>query len=145
MAAWQAETLAPQDAVYPSNLSAALYELGDYKGSYEAVCRSGRLLMEQELESPLSTRLSIRLAKSLRYGVRSGSIASEDMAKGTEVVDKLRSLVCNAGDKSSSSLIEAHRVWNEWRNVEADMDRVALEADEARKRLARLPIFRQTA
>lgn len=109
------------------------------------MCRSSRLLTEQELESPLSTRLLIRLAKSLRYGVRSGSIASEDVAKGADVVDRLRSLVCNAGDESSSSLIEARRVWDEWRNVEADMNRVALEADEARKRLARLPIFRQTA
>lgn len=109
------------------------------------MCRSGHLLTEKELESSLSTRLSIRLAKSLRYGVRSSSIVSEDVAKGADVVDKLRSLVCNAGDESSSSLIETRRVWDEWKNAEAEMGRIALEGDGARKRLARLPIFRQTA
>ncbi|KAK0441234.1 uncharacterized protein EV420DRAFT_1769052 [Desarmillaria tabescens] len=69
----QAEEINLRDAVFPSNLSAALYELGDYCGSFEAICRA---VQQPDCSSNLHQRLSPRMAKCHIYGTRSGTISS---------------------------------------------------------------------
>ncbi|KAF8876829.1 hypothetical protein BD779DRAFT_1677583 [Infundibulicybe gibba] len=68
----QAETADPTDVVYPSNLSAALYEIGDYAASVDAIVRALQILSVNEAQAsdPLVQRLSARLAKALCHGAR---------------------------------------------------------------------------
>ncbi|EIM87131.1 uncharacterized protein STEHIDRAFT_167970 [Stereum hirsutum FP-91666 SS1] len=142
----QAEKAAPTDAVYPSNLSAALYELGDYKGSYEAICRSADLLTKEQWESPLAKRLSARIAKCLRYGVRSGVITPDMAEKAPAVCDKLRSISRQpSGDSAPGTAADAASAWDEWDFVKGEMNKVTGNANDARGRLAQMPIFRKPA
>lgn len=130
--------------MYPSNLSAALYELGDYKGSYEAICRSADLLTKEQWESPLAKRLSARIAKCLRYGARSGVITPDMAEKAPAVCDKLRSTGRQpSGDSAPGTAADAASAWDEWDFVKGEMNKVTGNANDARGRLAQMPIFRK--
>ena len=84
---FQAENADPSDPVYPSNLSAALYEIGDYAKCVDAVIRSWNLLKDKaDVKPELIIRLSTRLAKSLCHGVCAGTITADNLAKHKEAV-----------------------------------------------------------
>lgn len=135
----QAEKAAPQEAVYPSNLSAALYELGDYPGCFQAICRATNNCPDSEANSNLLSRLSLRLAKTLAHGVRRGDISPQSIQDGSTVLERLK----KSADAGSSTNTDLVRAWNDWKRVEDETETVAKGAASARTRLSQLPIFRK--
>ncbi|THH19933.1 hypothetical protein EUX98_g8683 [Antrodiella citrinella] len=136
----QAEAAAPHEAVYSSNLSAALYELGDYASCLQAICRATNKLTEQEAQSSLSPRLSTRLAKTLSYGVREGKISADLIQSSAVVIEKLSTE--GAKPSASDELVTA---WKLWDKVDGEMDVVRKGAPDAQIRLSRLPMFKAAA
>lgn len=136
----KAENAAPDEAVYPSNLSASLYELGDYVSSFQAICRAASKLSDREKESSLVQRLSTRLAKALSYGTREGTISAEMIENDVTTVEYLSSVAEKA---ETGQDIEA--AWKEWRRVESEREAVSEGSAAARTRLSQLPIFKQAA
>jgi hypothetical protein len=129
--------------VYPSNLSAALYEIGDYLGSVQAICRSWKLL-SQDLHPPLALKLSIRMAKALVQGVRAGSVLSDVLEDNAQTIDQLEVYVHQQPTSASSSISEHFRIWNEWRQMESEVGDRKQAAQDARARLSRLPVFKNS-
>ena len=138
--AHQAEAAAPSEAVYPSNLSAALYELGDYSACFQSIIRASNKLSEAERQSSLLQRLSTRLAKTLCFGTRAGVIDCQDIQVAAVSVETLASAVDRAGASE-----EIKWAWKEWRRVERETDGVLERAAEAREGLSKLPIFKKAA
>lgn len=138
----QAESAAPSDALYSSNLSAALYELGDYAACFQAICRATNNLSEgaKGASDSLFLRLSLRLAKSLRHGVRSGTISSVLLGENITVVEKLSALSDTTGTSD-----ELRMAWTDWAKVESEMTRVSEGAYGARVRLSGIPILKKAA
>ncbi|TCD63140.1 hypothetical protein EIP91_005899 [Steccherinum ochraceum] len=135
----QAEAASPNDAVYPSNISAALFELGDYNACLQAIlCASNKLKASQD-QSSLSERLSTRLAKALTYGIRSGKITLDDVQQNAELIDELSKEGVKADAGSEATLVR-----KEWHRVSSEAEMVKSGAAVARKRLAGLPIFKRT-
>ncbi|KAG7447536.1 uncharacterized protein BT62DRAFT_1060778 [Guyanagaster necrorhizus] len=85
----QAEEVEPGDPVFPSNLSAALYETGDYAGSYQAILRSAKLLSESP-NPPLAAKLSSRLPKALTYGLRNRTVSLKDCHNDKQFIEQLK-------------------------------------------------------
>ncbi|KAF8876826.1 hypothetical protein BD779DRAFT_1695329 [Infundibulicybe gibba] len=125
------------DVVYPSNLSAALYEMGDYAASVDAIVRAWRLLSlnsDTQASEPLVQRLSARLAKALCHGARCGTIthAMVNVPANRHAIAELSS---RAGTNS---------IWEEWNTLldgygSNDWDEISRQAKVG---LSRLPIFR---
>lgn len=134
----KAEAVAPEEAVYPSNLSASLYELGNYASCFEAICRAARNLSESEAKSTLLLRLSARLAKTLSFGVYTGAISSESVRDATDVIGRL-SAAADEGDASEELTV----AWKDWKRVQKQLGCVENRAPDARFRLSKLPIFKQ--
>lgn len=140
-ASLQAEKADPHDAVYPSNLSAALYEAADYAACSEAVLRSWRLLQSHgDAKSDLIVRLSGRLAKSLCHGVRAKTITSGPLAANRPDIKHIRDAAAKA---SASALVseELTRVWSEWDVAEAEALAYVENGREALRGFSRLPMF----
>ncbi|TCD63143.1 hypothetical protein EIP91_005902 [Steccherinum ochraceum] len=134
-----AESFAPGEAVYPSNLSAAFFELGDYAASFQAIRRAFQNISNTDDVLPLSARLSIRLAKVLSHGVRDGSISSEMLKDDGEILDRVSALV----DKpdAGGELVAA---WKAWQRVDREREKVLRGTASAKARLLSLPIFRKS-
>lgn len=141
----KAEAAAPNDAVYPSNLSAALYEMGDYAACFEAICRSVKRLPEPDANPSLSLRLSTRLAKSLSYGVRSGTISSDVLQQSSGAIQALERKFNEALSKSSEVPGDTVRAWKDWKRVEKEIEAVSRGRDAAQDRLVRIPIAKKAA
>lgn len=145
----QAEKADPSDPVYPSNLSAALFEVGDYVGCVNAVLRSWALLNNKSDTKPdLLVRLSTRLAKALCHGVRDGSLDENSLASTQPDVKLVmqEATSCASGWSSSTSeaAIEAlNRAWNEWNLTAAEMDEYSAKRPVSLSGLSRLPLFCQ--
>ena len=134
----QAEKKNPQDYVYPSNLSAALYELGDYTGCAKAVARSWKFLKEVPDAKPeLIARLSTRLAKALCHGACTGTLSHDVVNALREDVSQIRTTAANSATVNE----ELIRVWKEWDTCEAEMNDYVAKRDECLARFSRLPIF----
>ncbi|SJL02420.1 uncharacterized protein ARMOST_05747 [Armillaria ostoyae] len=129
----QAEKAAPDNAIFPSNLSAALYETGDYAGSYRAIMRSAKLLSDLS-SSNLATKLSTRLSKVVSYGLRNGTISPKDYRDYEEVIEQLRQATGNSEE-----------VWRDYDRAINEHDTVVQRASSARRNLASLPIARKAA
>ena len=128
----QAERAAPGEAVYPSNLSAALFELGDYASCFKAIVRATPALSKAEKQSTLLTRLSTRLAKALTYGSRDGSLPSDVYNSGS-AADVIKTLSLEAEKASASE--EIKWAWKEWYRVRNEKKHVEENAADARIRL----------
>ncbi|KAK0442712.1 uncharacterized protein EV420DRAFT_1752253 [Desarmillaria tabescens] len=112
----QAQELSSEDPVYTSNLSAALYELGDYPGAFDAICLA---VTKSNAESPdFLQRLSTRMAKCLLYGTVDHTLVS----KRASIVEKLESSYHS-------------KEWKMVRAVEYEADRNAAGRVAARSRL----------
>lgn len=127
--------------MYPSNLSAALYETGDYQGSSEAILRSCKLLDASKNAKPdMIARLSTRLAKCLAHGVLSDHISDDFLAEHEGSIMKLK----NSSMKLSA---DAEKAWKMWDVVHRDnTGKEAREkaVAEAMRDFLRLPQRRQT-
>ncbi|KAF5371689.1 hypothetical protein D9758_003390 [Tetrapyrgos nigripes] len=135
----RAESTAPQDPVYPSNLSAALYELGDYSACFQAICRAvSNASNPKDDHSSLLSRLSLRMAKSLSLGSRNGMINTFTIEKEKTAVERLKTL-----GKSSDPKSELAITWEQWRRVEEEAKSVSNGVEEAKTRLTRLPLYRK--
>ncbi|TFK84369.1 hypothetical protein K466DRAFT_527474 [Polyporus arcularius HHB13444] len=133
----KAEQCDPKNYVYPSNLSAALYELGDYTGSIDAVVRSWRLLRDRsDAKVELITRLSTRLAKSLCHGARAGTVTNKLLRRVASDVRQLREASMNGAPDE-----ELKRVWDEWTTVYHELVPCAEKAHASLTGLSRLPLF----
>jgi hypothetical protein len=134
----QAESAAPHDPVYPSNLSAALYELGDYSACFEAICRAvANVSSSKDDHSSLLLRLATRLAKTLSHGLRNGAINKSMIERENLAVEQLKSL-----SKSSDPKSELSSAWAQWRRVESEVVLVLAGVDDAKSRLTQLPLYR---
>ena len=98
------------DRTYPSNLSAALYELGDYQGCFEAICRAARLC--SQTDDPFLLRLSTRLARCLTQGARNSTISDEAIVDEFAVIEKLKSVESTSG--SVGVMDDFRSAWKEW-------------------------------
>ncbi|KAF7790664.1 hypothetical protein EIP86_001620 [Pleurotus ostreatoroseus] len=136
----KAEYADPSNAVYPSNLSAALYEAGHYKDSAEAILRSWKLIcLSNDAKPDLAARLFTRLAKSLAHGFLGGQIADEFLTEHDYDIMRMK----NASLKPSS---EAEKAWNLWDAVhhgKTDKESREKAVSEAMREFWKLPQRRQ--
>ncbi|SJK99726.1 uncharacterized protein ARMOST_03037 [Armillaria ostoyae] len=140
----KAEKLEPKNAIYPSNLSAAYYELGDYAQAYHAICRSAKNMLISEPSPALAIKLVTRLSKTLSCGVQSGSITLKDLDDNLSTINELRVIAeTSASTSNSNASPEASSAWDEWKCVAQDFERVKNGAQDARSRLAALPFGRK--
>jgi hypothetical protein len=130
--------------VYPSNLSAACYETGDYSRSLKAIYRSWKLL-SQETNSALALKLSVRAAKALVQGVRAESISSQALVDNAQMIDQLEVVARQQPDSDLSSVPEHIRVWEDWRKMESEVGDRTQAAFQARSRLSSLAVFKKPA
>ncbi|KAH8101271.1 hypothetical protein BXZ70DRAFT_1007652 [Cristinia sonorae] len=137
----QAESASPKEAVYPSNLSAAYFELGSYATCFRAICRANSKLSEEDLNGTLFLRLSMRCAKALSHGARVGSISLELLGEeqSVQTVRRLESATEKSG--ASEELIAA---WKEWKRVEREMIAMCEGRQDAEIRLANLRVTKCT-
>ncbi|KAK7031941.1 hypothetical protein R3P38DRAFT_3265860 [Favolaschia claudopus] len=135
----KAEAAAPKESVYPANLSAALYEAGDYLACIEAITRSWGL----SAQGTLPLRLATRAAKALAHGVRADTISAAALEKHAQLIEQLENV---AKQEECNPEAESVRVWREWRAI-ADESVSGLDRSSAthaaRVRLAEIPIARR--
>ncbi|TFY67011.1 hypothetical protein EVG20_g4091 [Dentipellis fragilis] len=118
----KAEKLSGNEHVYPSNLSAALYEVGDYAGCRDAIFRACKLL-GPECDYKVSLRLSTRLAKALTYGIRQASVfAAFENVSGKQEIEKIRAMLQN-GTHDAENL----HAWEDWDKALGERQRVKME------------------
>ncbi|KAJ7609070.1 hypothetical protein FB45DRAFT_945295 [Roridomyces roridus] len=135
-----AQKLDPKSSVYPSNLSAALFEEGDYLSCISAIDRWWRLYRPADFEenplgpdSRVSLRLAGRLAKALGHAVRNGSLSTLRLHDLRDTIAELR--IVSAAVDGAPSL--------EWDVIDDVVGRHE-KAAEARTRFSTLPIFRKS-
>ncbi|KAE9410311.1 hypothetical protein BT96DRAFT_371276 [Gymnopus androsaceus JB14] len=126
------ESLSPDDPVLSSNLSTALYELGDYAGCFHAICRAAKKT-SQSNHSGLLLKLSSRLARTLSQGFWSGIITPPQIEDEKDTIEALKS--------AAKNVPEVQRLWGQWYGAES---RSKEEIATAKRRLADLPIFKRT-
>ncbi|KAJ6568362.1 hypothetical protein DFH09DRAFT_1155208 [Mycena vulgaris] len=146
----KAEELCPTNPVYASNLSAALFEEGDYLSCVATIDRWCKLHGPksasggtEELDPSLAPtralalRLSGRLAKALGHGVRTGSVSQKQIDDIGTTISQLE-LVGEAGEP------ELRRLWADWHHIAREIGDRDENRAEARARFSDLPIFRKT-
>ncbi|KAK7681418.1 hypothetical protein QCA50_015510 [Cerrena zonata] len=131
----QAEQLAPDNPVYPSNLSAAFYELGEYQQTVQAIMRAE--CKASTADTSFLARLSTRLAKTLSHGVRGGNITAEVVDSILPIIDKLRSLPIDSSPDFTKS-------WAIWEYTQGEMQGMKEKESAARRRLAELAPFKKS-
>lgn len=105
--ALQAEKSDPDNHIYPSNLSAALYEVGDYLGCIHAICRAWKKLpTSPEADTVLIQKWSLRLGKALRYGAIP---LGPEVEKVRDVIEALQALAKEG---------PAAEAWKQWVHAE---------------------------
>ncbi|KAF8958545.1 hypothetical protein BDZ97DRAFT_1906448 [Flammula alnicola] len=127
----EAEKLDLNNAVYPSNLSAALYELGDYAGCMNAVLRSWALKPSNDLALKLSTRL----AKTLSQGVQDGCINPSVVQQNLLVIKELEAT--SLTDDSDNA-----QAWKLWKSIRQGLEHHGDLSYEAKVRLSKMPIYK---
>ena len=141
----QAEKADPRDPVYPSNLSAALFESGDYAGSADAVLRSWKLLEERgDMASDLVVRLSIRLARALCHGARARLPLHDTLTRNSTEIEQLKATAAEKLSDGGKTALreESCRAWKVWEATHAEMTQDAEGKTQACLHgLSRLPLF----
>ncbi|KAH9848533.1 hypothetical protein C2E23DRAFT_785783 [Lenzites betulinus] len=138
----QAEKTDPKDAVYPSNLSAALYETGDYAQCISAVVRSWKLLEGQrDSKHDLIVRLSGRLAKSLALLAMSRPSACLVVDPHMADIKELKEYSLTAPASASPAMDGLRRAWQEWEILESNLDTYKDKSEACLGALSRLPLF----
>ncbi|KAI0649800.1 hypothetical protein C8Q79DRAFT_923284 [Trametes meyenii] len=139
----KAEKANPSDPVYPSNLSAALYEAGDYAGCISAVLRSWKLLSsQQDPKRGLVVRLSSRLAKALCLAARADPGSRSDFDSRKAEIEELKSFCLKSADSvSGASSEEISRIWEDWETAKGELDDSVQKGAACSSALSRLPLF----
>ncbi|KAI0658112.1 hypothetical protein C8Q70DRAFT_201642 [Cubamyces menziesii] len=144
----KAEKANSKDPVYPSNLSAALYEIGDYLACASAILRSWKLLQDQSESAPkpdLIIRLSTRLAKALTFAVLSKMATKADLEAYEEGIATLRERSFAIPTASTGSAVNAvdelSRAWQQWDVVQSEGDERIQKSEACLRSLSKLPIF----
>lgn len=132
----EAEALDSKNPIFPSNLSAAQYEIGDYSACTDAILRS----WSRKPDTTLAAKLSTRLAKALCHAAQGGTITA---SKIKECALELTAIE-EAGKKLGGGHSENDEAWLLWRQIQSDLQDHDKLAHEAKVRLSRLPIFRGT-
>ncbi|CAA7271282.1 unnamed protein product [Cyclocybe aegerita] len=128
----QAERVDSTNPVYPSNLSAALYEVGLYADSINAILRSWVL----KPEPALAIRLSTRLAKSLAHGIQDGMFNASVVQQNADGIKQLEDL------STKDAGAENVQAWKMWRSVRAGLEHHTDLSHEAKVRLSKMPIYK---
>ncbi|KAK0206934.1 hypothetical protein DFS33DRAFT_1317984 [Desarmillaria ectypa] len=129
----QAEELESDNPVYPSNLSAALYETGDYAGSYQAILRCAKLLSENP-NPLLAAKLSSRLPKTLTYGLRNSTVLLKDYYDSKRFIDHLKLTAGISGE-----------AWEEWERTIDEYDTLVQHVSTAITSFVSLSMARKAA
>lgn len=144
----QAEKANSKDPVYPSNLSAALYEIGDYLACASAILRSWKLLQDQSesaTKPDLIIRLSTRLAKALTFAVLSKMATKADLDAYEGGIATLRERSFAIPTASTGSAVNAvdelSRAWQQWDVVQSEGDERTQKSEACLRNLSKLPIF----
>ncbi|KAK7056835.1 hypothetical protein VNI00_002552 [Paramarasmius palmivorus] len=135
----KAEKIDSENAFYPSNLSAALFEQAKYLETIQAIERSYTKLSDEETKRNLLPKLSTRLAKSLAFGARSGVFVPENLIPENGTIHALRLF-----SDSEVATSDCKRAWDEWRRVERNLERVKDGEKSARTRLVSIPVRKRT-
>ncbi|KAA1474604.1 hypothetical protein DENSPDRAFT_824616 [Dentipellis sp. KUC8613] len=130
----KAEEISKSEYVYPSNLSAALYEIGDYAGCRDAIFRAWNL-MGPKPDPKVALRLSTRLAKALSYCAR----RTPETGDERDMIGKIRAVL-----QDGTPDPENERSWKTWDNVVEERQRVVDGEKDALARFSVLPVFRRT-
>ena len=135
----QASNCDSDDPTYPSNLSAALYELGDYPAAVHAILRAFHLLAPDgrvaDASVQLARKLSLRLVKALLHASRKGKIP-EDVIGRPEHQGAFDTLEHMVSDDPNAA-----KLWSAWSAVaEEKLDDVL----RAKRTLLELPIWRKS-
>lgn len=128
---FQAEKLDPKSPVYPSNSSAALYELGDYASCFESILRSWALGPTDSMAMKLSTRL----AKALSQGVQNGTINPSVIEQNEATIKELEKL-------ASTENSDVAQAWSIWKNIKRGLGHHIDLVHEAKVRFSKLPIYK---
>lgn len=135
----QAEADDSSNPVFPSNLSAALYEIGHYTQCVSAVLRAARLIQDASEENgPLVARLSVRLANALGHGVRAGAILTTAITARAKDIERLRTMSYDVADDTAKAALDS--AWAEWTVTSAEMDLFAHKRASSLIALSRLPM-----
>ncbi|TFY72532.1 hypothetical protein EVG20_g469 [Dentipellis fragilis] len=129
-----AEETSKSEYVYPSNLSAALYEIGDYAGCRDAIFRAWNL-MGPKPDQKVGLRLSTRLAKALSYCARQ----TPETSDAQDMIGKIRTM-----PQDGTPDPENQRAWKIWDEVCGERQRVVDGGKDALARFSVLPVFRRT-
>lgn len=127
-------------------MSAALFEVAEYKSSAEAVLRSWELLKASpEAKLDLVARLSTRLAKCLSHGFLGGKITKEFIDTNEPAIMTLMiNSMEHASAVSASATAELVKAWTLWDTIDKDDPTSRTHAvEEAMKRLLALPQTRK--
>jgi hypothetical protein len=124
----QAGSLDPSNPIYPSNRSAALYELGDYLGCMNAILHSWSL----HPEPALALKLSTRLPKAISQGIQAGTIRISSLEDNASVIRELEG-VSSTGDPENA------QAWMLLKHVRSKLE---TSSREARIRFSRMPIYK---
>ncbi|RPD61780.1 hypothetical protein L226DRAFT_506692 [Lentinus tigrinus ALCF2SS1-7] len=136
----QAEQADCSDPVYPSNLSAALFEIGDYLTCIDAVLRASRLLKEDpEPKVDLIVRLFVRVTKALCHGVRCGSVTVTEYDMRKREIDDFRKMTYEVADSRTKRTLNS--AWGEWAAVKSEISLLAEHREKSLGALSRLPLF----
>ncbi|ETW77481.1 hypothetical protein HETIRDRAFT_446351, partial [Heterobasidion irregulare TC 32-1] len=119
--------------------------MGDYAACFEAICRSVERLPKPDVNPSFSSQLYTRLAKSLSYGVRSGTISSDVLQQSSGAIQALERKFNEALSKSSEVPRDTVRAWKDWKRVEKEIEAVSRGRDAAQDRLVRIPIAKKAA
>ncbi|THH27274.1 hypothetical protein EUX98_g6912 [Antrodiella citrinella] len=121
----KAELLDPTDPVYPSNLSAALYENGQYTDAIQAILRSWLLLRANTTLKPeLATRLFTRLGKALAQGIAGQQVGSAFLQETQLGIESLAHAVMKHALSSpeDAALLESVRAWPDLLEIHRQVD-----------------------
>ena len=135
----EAEKLDPSNPVYASNLSAALYELGDYVSAMNAALRSWSSIKSRndETDAALSLKLSTRLAKCLSQGFQDGTITASLVEQNAESIKALEGF----SSQEKEGFENAH-AWNAWKAIRPALSHQQELSHEAKVRLSKMPMYK---
>ncbi|OSD01022.1 hypothetical protein PYCCODRAFT_1478791 [Trametes coccinea BRFM310] len=139
----KAEKSDPRDPVYPSNLSAALFEAGNYVACIDAVLRAYKLLKEQQEpadKSSLLIRLSSRLAKALLNSAQSDPETLTTLKKYEAEYQELKENAFST-PSSAASTSDLSRVWYDWESFELQLQDGPRNREACLRELSKLPPF----
>ncbi|TCD61538.1 hypothetical protein EIP91_008282 [Steccherinum ochraceum] len=144
----KAESLDPTDPVYPSNLSAALYENGQYADAIRAILRSWLLLKPLAQDKPdLVTRLFTRLGKALAQGIASGQVDAAFLKEQQLGMESLKHAVVKLAleKPEDAALVESVRAWPDLLDLNAQVDGREEVVKAGLKRFSKIAIIKEAS